>query len=989
MNPFIEKIKSSAKEYGSIPFWSWNDRLEPEELVRQIRNMDDMEMRGFFMHARGGLETEYMSDAWYDCIKACIDEAKKRGMEAWAYDENGWPSGFAGGKLLEDPDNHAVFIEGEIFDAFPAANAHTLAIYSMDGNHPPKITDRAVDGCTKYLMVSKGTDSSYVDTMRGDITDQFLKTTHEDYKNRLGDAFGTEYMPGFFTDEPQYYRWKTPFSNKMDQWFREEYGYSVLDALPSLFCDYDGAEKYRYDYHRMTAAKFRTNFAKKIYDWAEQNGVQITGHFVEETSLQGQMMCCGGVMPLYQYEHIPGIDYLGRALKASDMAQKQLGSVCAQTGRKKALSEMFGCCGWDVTPRELKRIAEYQYASGVNVMCQHLYPYSIRGQRKRDYPAFYSEHNLWQKDLKEFDRYFNHLGALLSMGTEYADTLVIHPMHSAWLTYQRICHDTSVQRLNHDLDELVCTLSDQQIAYHFGDETMMATEAAVNGKTVTVGKCKYKRIIIPACDTLDGTTVALLKKFMGNGGQVYTYKHHLPTRIDGIPADLSFLAACEDISEQAVIHKLRADTEVVITPSEDVGKQELRMMTRSTEYGRLIYIANLSGKEFHGLGVTVKNCSRLGRMDIATLGISPLQGNCANGNAEVSLDLMANEAVVLYEYQAPPFAAVPADPGRSYIRFTEPFAVEKLPANMLTLGRACVSFDGVQFTEPRPLERIRDNLLSSRYKGDLFLSFPFYVKDLPPTLDVVTEPFGSSEITVNGTKIPIGDRPAQLDRSFRVTDISEFVRVGENRIELKMHYWQRDYVYYVLYGGVSETLRNCLVFDTEIENIYLLGEFALDMPKSKFKEYPNNAFRYESDEPMYLVKPKETLDITNLVTDGYPFYCGEVTASTTLNYMPGDPTVLHLTGRYSTAKICVNGQYVTSLVLSEYGELKDALKVGNNTVTITLCNNYRNLLGPHHTQSAELIPVSPRWFSFEKKWKGSCCDEFNPRYSFVRFGIDQ
>ena len=62
MESMIQKIKREAITYGSIPFWSWNDRLDPEELRRQIRNMHDMEMRGFFMHARGGLLTEYMGD---------------------------------------------------------------------------------------------------------------------------------------------------------------------------------------------------------------------------------------------------------------------------------------------------------------------------------------------------------------------------------------------------------------------------------------------------------------------------------------------------------------------------------------------------------------------------------------------------------------------------------------------------------------------------------------------------------------------------------------------------------------------------------------------------------------------------------------------------------------------------------------------------------------------------------------------------------------
>ena len=47
-----------------VPFWSWNDKLEPDELRRQIGAMQDAGMGGFFMHARGGLETEYLSEDW-------------------------------------------------------------------------------------------------------------------------------------------------------------------------------------------------------------------------------------------------------------------------------------------------------------------------------------------------------------------------------------------------------------------------------------------------------------------------------------------------------------------------------------------------------------------------------------------------------------------------------------------------------------------------------------------------------------------------------------------------------------------------------------------------------------------------------------------------------------------------------------------------------------------------------------------------------------
>lgn len=984
MNKLAADVSKNSIKYGSIPFWSWNDKLEPDELRRQIRNMHDMEMRGFFMHARGGLETEYLSEEWYDCIKACIDEAKKLGMEAWAYDENGWPSGFAGGKLLEDPENHTVYLEHEFTETYPSKLDQVLAVYAFNADGEPIRTDAPIADCNKYLTVFKRTDSSYVDTMRDDITEKFIKETHVEYQKRLGSDFGNA-MPGFFTDEPQYYRGKTPFSNHMDKWFNEEYGYSVLDAVPALFCDYKGSEKYRYDYHRMTNTKFTENFSKKIYDWAEANGVKITGHFIEEQSLSGQMICCGDIMRQYQYEHIPGMDYLGRALQ-SDLPPKQLGSVCAQLGRKEVLSEMFACCGWDVTPSELKHIAELQYASGVNIMCQHLYPYSIRGQRKRDYPAHYSEHNPWQEHLKSFDRYFNNLGYMLALGSEYADTLVIHPIHSAWLKFKRI-DGRSVEQLDKDLVALSYLLSGNQITYHFGDEPIMADIASVEGNTLKVGLCEYNKIIIPACDTLDASTVKLIKQFIKNGGKVYTFRHHIPTHIDGIPADLSFLSECDDISDTEVFNKFKNGEQIIIDHPENVGEKDLRMMVRKTEYGRLIYIANLSNKEFRSLKINVSNAKRFAKLDIDTLELSPMYGRADGNNVEMLLELNGSESVILTEFEAPEMLPFSNIEKRATIKLNNDFKVLKLPENMLTLDRAAVSYDGTDYTEVRPLERIRDNLLRERYKGELWLSFPFKVTDVPTKLSVVTEPMNALKLYVNGNEVTIGNT-AEIDPSFRKTDIASLIHTGENFITLKLDYYQRDYVYYVLYGGVSETLRNCLVFDTEIECPYLFGSFSIDAKADDFRWDTSTALRYTGGTEFTLVAQKNDIDIRNIVTDGYPFYCGKLSFSTKLNYKNGDPTLLHLTGRFATVDINVNGNDVGTLLFGEYFELDKYLTEGENTLTLTLCNAYRNLLGPHHNKQAEPMSVGPSSFSFENQWNGDRCDAFEPLYAFVRFGID-
>ena len=90
-------FKNVDKKYRPIPFWSWNERLDTATTREQVALMDEAGIGGYFMHARGGLLTEYMGEEWFDNIRAAADEGRSRGMYSWAYDENGWPSGFGGG----------------------------------------------------------------------------------------------------------------------------------------------------------------------------------------------------------------------------------------------------------------------------------------------------------------------------------------------------------------------------------------------------------------------------------------------------------------------------------------------------------------------------------------------------------------------------------------------------------------------------------------------------------------------------------------------------------------------------------------------------------------------------------------------------------------------------------------------------------------------------------------------------------------------------
>ena len=59
------------------------------------------------------------------------------------------------------------------------------------------------------------------------------------------------------------------------------------------------------------------------------------------------------------------------------------------------MSETYGAGGWDLTFFDQKRIADWEFALGVNFVNQHLSYVTIMGARKRDHPQSFSYHEPW------------------------------------------------------------------------------------------------------------------------------------------------------------------------------------------------------------------------------------------------------------------------------------------------------------------------------------------------------------------------------------------------------------------------------------------------------------------------------------------------------------------------------------------------------------------------------------------------------------------
>ena len=51
-----ELFKNPTSEYRGTPFWSWNCKMTPELLEKQINYLKEMGFGGFHMHSRHGMD---------------------------------------------------------------------------------------------------------------------------------------------------------------------------------------------------------------------------------------------------------------------------------------------------------------------------------------------------------------------------------------------------------------------------------------------------------------------------------------------------------------------------------------------------------------------------------------------------------------------------------------------------------------------------------------------------------------------------------------------------------------------------------------------------------------------------------------------------------------------------------------------------------------------------------------------------------------------
>mgnify|MGYP005835369203 CR=1 FL=1 len=932
--------------YRTVPFFVWNGEVTEAEIDAHLADFKAAGAGGVFIHPRPGMITPYLDNRWFELCRYAVEQGKKLGLEVWLYDENSYPSGFAGGHVpAEMPESwnegQGLVLRRMAELRLDPAKKYPVVLRRTSGGFaevdPAAESGRAGDYYAFELAFYEKTPwyggFSYVDLIRPGVTGKFIEVTMRGYERTIGAEFGRT-VPGVFTDEPHI---RPPVGKNGIRWtpdlfeqFSARWGYDLKPLLPCLLEETGDWRRVRHNYYQLLLELFIDRWSKPWYRYAESKNLKWTGHYWEHewpNPANGP-----DNMAMYAWHHVPSIDMLFNQFDEGVNAQfgnvrsvKELASVANQLGRGRTLSETYGGAGWELRFEDMKRLGDWEYALGVNLMNQHLSYQTIAGARKHDYPQSFSYHEPWWKHYGTLGDYFGRLSLALSSGEQVNRILVIEPSSSAWMY---AASHPRMREIGSAFQAFVTRLESMQVEYDLGSENIISDRGRVDGPRFAVGRRAYDLVILPpGLENLNSPTVELLAGYLRNGGRVLAFCD-APVRVDGEQSDtVAELAAQNDerwiraaAPGDAAAAPLLASDFIAVT-----GK--LFHHRRKLSDGDLLFIVNSSLEA--PASASLKLPGGAMKLNALTGAVEPFDASRIELAPGGSLLIYTSPRLAHASHEAPSPAFAPVDGG--------PLEVRRAGPNVLTLDYCDLTLGGATerglyyyFAQEKVFKHFgfagnpwntavqyKTSILDrNHFAPDSGFSAAFRFEIAPGTpragLRAVIERPSLWMVAVNGHTVSARPGEWWLDRAFGVYDIGEYAVEGANDITL--------------------TARPMSIHN-EVEPVYILGDFAM-----------------ESHAAGWRLTPPHTLATGAWKEQGLPFYSHEVSYARTYELEKGDCARVRL-GQWggTVAEVRVNGKPAGLIAWQPYElDISRFVVPGKNRVEVLVCGSLKNLLGPHH-----------------------------------------
>jgi hypothetical protein len=510
----------------------------------------------------------YLTDEGMKGTKRFCEAAKAKGMDLWLYDENGYPSGNAGDLVIrEDPSWEAMGIyfkdtivtKGKSRFLMPPGDLQMIVAFpSEDGKAnftSPLDLTTYLDGSwlewtapegqwnlfasSKYRLYEgfqaevKGggkVGAHYPSLMMREVTNAFIRITHEKYASYMGNDLG-KYFTSTFTDEPslmavQFHQnklnfavipWKEVLSDEMEK----RYGYRPEEKLVEFYFD-QGPEgqKLRYQYFQTAGDLMTANYFEPIKAWCEKHNFLSGGHLLLEETMIAHVPLYGNIMECFRAMDAPGIDILSCFPEQMPVHSPKLASSSAElAGYTHVMSEP--CPVADRAVLDGKETPAESVRGHLNMLMQG---------GITDFNCYLQLSNSDQAEKNEFNTYVGRISMLLQGGHAASEIGVVYPIESLWTRftprYHKVIEWTKVggateaaNKINESFLNVSRFMYDHRWEYtHLDARALM--EGEIDKGCLDIDPFRFKVIVLPSVTTLPADAWTRLLEFADNGGKI-------------------------------------------------------------------------------------------------------------------------------------------------------------------------------------------------------------------------------------------------------------------------------------------------------------------------------------------------------------------------------------------------------------------------------------------------------------------------------------
>ncbi len=523
---FVKVPQDNVPIYG----WMWNAPVTKEETERQLDEMQKQGIRAMYMvplppafrpyTMESYLSPAYLTEEYFAAVRHALEYARSVGISAWLYDEGGWPSGLACGKVVEGhPELRQKLLEertltlsaGEtLTQELQPDGSFAVALFVNEKRIALPFTAREEQKVTVYYVIRNGLS----DLLNPDAVRRFIGMTHEGYAAAYGDQLPV-LASCVFTDEPCIPRW--PYLDPTK--YAAKYGYDYLDALPEIFHTQQSDKRVDYcdEYSGMAA----DTYYRPLQEFCRAHGMKATGHIDNDHDPAFYVGQGGHIMRHLRLFDIPGIDLIWQQIKFDGSSSRMMyphfaSSAANQTGGVYAMTESFGVYGNGLSFAQMRYLLYFQAVRGINLFNPLAISYgNDKFQCQIERPSFRPEMPS-SFALPAMNGFMGRLSYLASYGVADIQCAVFYPIRDIWRL-------KDAAEITDRFVTVAAELDAALVSYDVidGDFLIGCRIQSDNGSAaLAMGNAAYRVIFMPEGATLTNREKAVLDAFQKAGGTI-------------------------------------------------------------------------------------------------------------------------------------------------------------------------------------------------------------------------------------------------------------------------------------------------------------------------------------------------------------------------------------------------------------------------------------------------------------------------------------